>query len=566
MIGRALIGVLIALLAWPSHGQSVRAWLDRSTVFLGETVTLRLEVSNDLAGVEPDLSALAGDFQVLSTGSSTQMSFVNGRQTVSAQWVIQLEPLSTGTLQVPPIKIGDQTTSSLPLAVMEAPASSDDSGIPDLLVTLEVDPVSPYVQQQVRLVVKLYHALPITEGSLTEPEVENGLLQRLGEDVTYAAERGGRRYQVVERRYAMFPEHSGPLTIDSVQFRGRVSDRNSGQRLSFFNPGRSVQAASEPVQLTVRPRPDAWPGGPWLPARSIALEENWGTEQLSFTAGEPVTRTLQVDAQGLPQTLLPVLGLDAVEGMRIYPDQPETRERTDGQWVYATRSQKLAIVPENAGELTLPEIRVPWWNVVTDTLEFAVIPARTLTISPGALTPSQPPVTSADVAQSAAEAPTASPDRTTPSNRLWPIWAGVSTALWLVTLIAWWRSRSKAASAPTAPAPADAPSTRHLRHQVLSAINGEPLSVVARRICQWAQAERPGTGVNLRRLSLQLQQPAADLLKRLDRCLYQAEGVADDAFDRGALKEAFKHGLPWREPTGAQAGQSDLPELFPLSS
>lgn len=568
MIGRSwVVALVLMVLALPASGQSVRAWVDRTTVFLGETVTLRIEVSEELTGTEPDLAPLADNFRVLSTGSSTQMSFVNGRQSVSAQWVIQLEPVNTGTLEIPPIRVGAVTSEPLRVAVMEAPASSDASGAPDLLVSLEVDPPNPYVQQQAKVVVKLYHALPITEGSLTEPSVDNGLLQRLGEDVTYAAERSGRRYQVVERRYALFPEHSGPMTINSVQFRGRVSDRNNGQRLSFFNPGRSVQAASDAVSLDVRPRPAQWSGGTWLPARSLQLEQNWGADELNFRAGEPVTRTITIEGQGLPQTLLPVVGEDPVPGIRIYPDQPETRERTDGQWVYSSRSQKLAIVPQQAGTLQLPEIRVPWWNVVTDQPEVAIIPAQTLIIAPPlvaqepAVGAGSTPIEGERVEMDTQQSP---PSQTDQSYLL--VWAIVATVLWLFSAVAWWRAKSATPSRPGVDHSHVAKQLNQAAAGLRSALRSGDSRALARAICQQAETDRPGSARNLRHLAPALEPDAAKLMQQLDHLIYAEGATQVPPRLSDALRSKLSAGIPWQSVSKDDAKGTGLPSLFPLSA
>ena len=56
---------------------SARAWLDRDTMHLGETVTLNVEAQGSTGG-QPDFSALSQDFNLLGTQSSQQVSIVNG--------------------------------------------------------------------------------------------------------------------------------------------------------------------------------------------------------------------------------------------------------------------------------------------------------------------------------------------------------------------------------------------------------------------------------------------------------------------------------------------------------
>ena len=68
-----IVLMLVALSFSTGASAAVRAWLDRSSMQLGETVTLNVE-SDDSTAAEPDFSALLGDFNSLGTQSSRQIS------------------------------------------------------------------------------------------------------------------------------------------------------------------------------------------------------------------------------------------------------------------------------------------------------------------------------------------------------------------------------------------------------------------------------------------------------------------------------------------------------------
>ncbi len=74
--------------------------------------------------------------------------------------------------------------------------------------------------------------------------------------------------------------------------------------------------------------------------------------------GDPVTRTIRLQAQGLGFEQLPELNLTAPEGAEIYPDKPDTRTRDDGTWLYGERVRKFAFVPTKPGTLTIPGMSV----------------------------------------------------------------------------------------------------------------------------------------------------------------------------------------------------------------
>ena len=70
-------------------------------------------------------------------------------------------------------------------------------------------------------------------------------------------------------------------------------------------------------------------------------------------------------------------------GAQTYPDDPETSETSSVKGVRSVRTEKMAIIPSSAGNLTLPAIEFNWWNTSTQSMETAILPERTLAILPG---------------------------------------------------------------------------------------------------------------------------------------------------------------------------------------
>ena len=83
--------VFVAVAPARADAPSVRAWLDRDTMHMGETVTLNVEAAGDTGG-QPDFSALSADFNLLGTQSSQQVSIVNGASTTKVVWAVGLDP------------------------------------------------------------------------------------------------------------------------------------------------------------------------------------------------------------------------------------------------------------------------------------------------------------------------------------------------------------------------------------------------------------------------------------------------------------------------------------------
>lgn len=547
-----ICGLLVGM-PGPLAAQDLTATLDRSTIFEGETVLLRIDLLNPVQDAAPDYSPLNQDFRVLDTGTNSSLEMTNGRRRLLVQHNVLLEPRRSGEIVVPSLTVGQQKTSPLTITVMERP---DGSRAPDqdVYIEVEVQPENPYVHAQIRFTVRLFHAPPITEGSLTPDAWPEGVVvERIGEDQTYQTRIGDARYRVIERRYALFPERSGELRLPEVRFRGRVADPGSG-RTSLFSRGRRVSVQSNPVSIEVRPQPADFGAANWIPAAGFEITEVWPDGEPRFVQGEPVTRTLVVKARGLLAAQLPEIRLPEIDALKVYPDQATTRTHADDGWAVAQREQKFALVPTRSGSLTLPEIRVPWWDTEADARREFVIPARQVQVLPGsaALDPPQAPslTGSPELAGQSGES-LARP------GLLWPALALVFALLWLVTLVLWWRSRQPGVERQSSPPVTDPKWRRALKE----ACDGNDPRAAARAVTGLVAAE---SGQPVRTLAQAARWLNDDGLVRalhdLDRHLYRDP---TEPWDAGALRQAADR-LLLRRPDG-RAGDAPqaLPPLYP---
>ena len=564
-----IIGIASLWICGNAIAADARAWLDRTSMHLGETVTLNVEVSGDNGASQPDFNALQGDFDLLGTQSSTSMNIINGQSSSKLLWAVGLQPKRAGTLAIPAFTVGSVHTEPLKLTVLPAAAGAVGKAGDELFVEAQATPRSPYVQQEVRLTVKLYYALSLIDGNLDDPKMEGLVVRKLGQDSNYTAEVDGRRYRVVERHYAAAAEKSGALELPPIVFRGRGLEPNDVN--SFFSRGRGVTAQSEPIALDVRARPPASGNDLWLPAQSLTLAVEGAEADKSIRAGEPLTLTVRLKAQGLGYEQLPELKLPPIDAADVYPDKEATQNRDDGNWIYGSRERKFAIVPTRAGSLTLPALSIAWWDTEHDRAAISEVPAQTLTVLPTIATGATQP--QASVAEPAA-APVASGTTTGPVSasaissssdnelRQWRLLTYAAFGLWLATLVAgggtWLyfrrRTRMRVATLTASPPP------RSSNFEFRSACSRGDLKTAARALLRRARGDRPA----LRNLG-ELARAVADPNQRaavedLERTLYGA-GSADGLGER--LLAAFRDGPTF--PSAQSSAQSPvLPPLYPF--
>jgi len=598
-----VLAVLLAMLS-TSLWADVTATLDRSTIAEGDTVTLTIKAEGQHAqGAQPDLSPLQKDFNVLGTSTSQQMQIINGRMSSSASLRVELEPKHGGHIEIPALKVGGETTAPLTLTIADQPAATASQPGSPLYLETEVEPHggSTFVQQQIQYTTRLYYSMPLTEGELGDPEPEHAVVERLGEDKHYQTTVNGQRYQVIERRYAIFPEQSGTFTIPPVSFTGRMATGGATRRSfgrmdsmieqyfgrdpfgndSFFatpfgDPGKRVHARGEAFTVKVKPQPASYTAATWLPGEDLVLHDSWAAQPPEFRVGEPVTRVISIDAKGLAASHLPEVAMPAIANMRIYPEQPVRESRTDGAVVYGHSEQSFAFVPQKAGRVTLPEIRLSWWDLKAGKERVAVLPSWNVEVLPGvggvqgapvppAAAVSKPP------AQPAAGSP-ASPAQA-PSSRskallqFWPWIAGGFVLLVFGSLLVWRRSRRRtpASQAPVAMEPGaqsapPAPDTGGALRALRQACENNDATASARALLDWAAAEWPDNPPrNLAAIASRLNDNAGAEVRRLDQSLYAPGGVV---WEGEALGNAFR-ATAVKQPVKPKAAAGGLAPLYP---
>ena len=376
--------VLISVFLVSTHSIAldINVSVDRNPVSINESFKLifSLEESPD---DDPDFSPLDNKFEVLNQQKSSQSSWVNGRSTKSISWTLDVMAKQTGPQKIPAISFGDDVSKALSITVL-ANSTSDKVDIDDdLYLQVEVSPEQPYVQSQLLYTVRLFQRVQISKASLSEPTIDNAIVEKIGEDKQYNKQLNGVNYSVFERKYAIFPQQSGPLTIPPTVLTAQVvTGAGRSWNGSLFNTQRTKtkRVQSKAVNVDVQPAPASFTGEHWLAAKSVHLQQTWSNDELSVTVGEPLTRTLTMLARGVTASQLPELNTDTASSqLKVYPDQPLLRIQSEEDGVIALREQKAAIIPAKAGDYTLPAIEVPWFNTITGRIETAVIPEMTIT-------------------------------------------------------------------------------------------------------------------------------------------------------------------------------------------
>ncbi|MFK3825655.1 BatD family protein [Pseudomonas yamanorum] len=539
--------LLLTLALWASQAQAAGlvASVDRSRINSGETVELTVESNDVTLFGKPDLAPLDPLFEVSGTRQINQLTTLGGDNHATTRWIITLLPKENGTVVIPPLQIGELKTQPITLQVVETVSQNTEAQLAPVFIETNLDQDSVYVQAQALLTVRVYHSVSLyDDSSLTPLQVDDTRIEQLGESRTYEKVINGIRHGVIETRYAIYPQHSGTLTIPAQTFSATLVEPRPAQdnNPQGSKPGKLIHVSSPELSLTVKAKPAMYPAdAPWLPARSLTLMESWNPEPDHVQVGDSLTRSLTLKAEGLAGAQLPPLALSDIPGLRRYPDQPVLSNQNNDRGLIGSREDREALVPNRVGALELPAVEVVWWNTHEDHLERTSLPARTLQVAtnPSLIvdTPASPTVITA-------------PD----NDSLW-IWQLTSLILACTTLLGfglWWRARWQPAilrAAQTGPSP------RTLLDDLKRASQANDPQATRQALDAWAR-QQPETLADMAARFV----PLSDALDGLNGALYSESG---QYWQGEELWRAVK-AIPMAEREQDPAGDStSLPPLYP---
>ena len=543
-------GVCVLLFGINTALAAVRAETDRKTVDLNESFMLEVIVDSN-TNQEPNLTALETDFYVGQISQLSNTSIFNGEIKRSRTWTIALMPKRTGLLEIPPIAIGSEQSAAVSINVREA--ANEPPGEADVFVTSEIDQSETFVQAQILYRIKVYRAVSTRQPSLNQPTISGVevLVELVGDEKTYEAILNGKAYNVVERVIAIFPQESGEISISPARFEARVlrNGRITGRKV-FASDSHTVTVLPIPVP------PADYPNAVWLPALDVQLSEEWSREPERIDAGEPVTRRVTVSALGQIETQIPAVDLPEVEGLNVYADKPDLSRGVEDGGIRGIRKDQYAMIGVQGGDIVLPELEVPWWDLDESRWRVAKLPARTIQVR----APEQPVVNTPVSEVEMPQAPLATPESQLLPNTIWQRATQLFAALWLLTVLAWWWSARSGKRRPRKPEPPPIykQQAKWLKVARKAALAGDDHGVRSAML-EWGRLQWPDNAPrSIGVLSEHVSSPLADELRKLSGASYGPGG----AWDGEALARSLRSFAV--VSAAAQSGNKDpLPTLLP---
>lgn len=341
----------------------------------------------------PDMNEIALHFRVSGQQMQEMTSIVNGQLARSYQLVFNVRPLKIGKVVLDNLTLNGQKLNAVTLDVVN---TNTFAGAPVTSVKLQADVQKKQIYVGESFVYKLilYDASKIIDGQLYPPRPHDVDLRPIGKDKVYRGVKDGKTVEIVERSFLVTPKSAGTLVFDPAVFEGTSRETLRAKRMpgelfdmgilfdGMANFGAPITVHSDSVQVQVLPKPASWNGW-WLPSSEVTLTQSFKMPE-KIVVGEPIERTLILNAVGVEGEKLPELNQPAGSGFKIYPSVPQRRTDESVDGVSGMQELTIVLIPTVSGTQTIPAIEVPWFDTKTGQKKIAKVPARTIVVEAAA--------------------------------------------------------------------------------------------------------------------------------------------------------------------------------------
>lgn len=342
----------------------------------------------------PDLSSVKKDFRISGQNSRHNTTIINGKMNQTYELSYHLFPKRIGTVKLDNLTLDGEKLNPIQLTVLGAQdTNSTYNQTPPLELQAQVSSGPYYIGQGILYTIRMGDVRQILDGAFEAPTAENASVQLLGQDEVNTVMQQGSPVKIIERKYLITPKQSGPITIQPASFTGMRSIPQDRRKSigDLFEMGllfdglmgsgaqEQVFAEATPIQIQIEPKPDNWQGW-WLASPEVKLtyEDKIPND---LKVGDTIERIITLSAIGINADSLPVPQQPSASNIKVYPSNETRNTVSEANTIQGRLTLSVVMVPTNGGDITIPAIKIPWFNTVSGQTETAVIPAKSIMVN-----------------------------------------------------------------------------------------------------------------------------------------------------------------------------------------
>ena len=344
-----------------------------------------------------DFDILAGPAQ--ERGSSYE--FINGKQRanvyMSYTYTLRAKKEGTFTISIASVTVKGEKHSSNGLSINVLPpnASTQQQGQgndavvvseENLFIRTIVSKSNVYEQEALLLTYKLYTLLDVTQCPMKKNPEFNGFIRH---DMELPANReftlenyNGRNYKaVVLYEVLLFPQHSGNLKIDKVDFEAVIVQRRRVRSIfddPYMNTSYNLSAPS--VTINVKDLPANKPASFTGAVGKFTINSTLSAKEVK--AHEAITLKMNINGNGNMRTLKQP-DIKFPESFETYDPKVANNFAASATGFSGSKSIEYLVIPRQSGNFDIPSLEFSYFDVQEKQYKTLHTPAYTIAVEKG---------------------------------------------------------------------------------------------------------------------------------------------------------------------------------------
>ncbi|HCH61886.1 MAG: hypothetical protein CL927_13850 [Deltaproteobacteria bacterium] len=380
--------LLILALCCPAMAARIQVQVEESSLVLGQTVTLEVQIIDGRVTGVPEFPVGAG-LRARYRGQGQTRSIINMKTTQLVRYSYQLTALTEGDWKVGPfdLDVGGQRLTHPPLLIEVTAASKGEQE--QVSVRAELSDEAPYVGELVTYHLAFRRQVdahnirwtpPETPGFIVEPSAE--LAQRDRSQINNGVETAVLDIHLPLRATGVGKQTISPAVI-TADLPAPPDPRTGRRPVDVFGRYRlrSKSLPTTPLAVEVRPLPSAG-RPPNFSGLVGAFTLELAASDTTVVREETVTVTVTLQGTGvLAGFVLPAVA--DTDQYRVYDDSPTVETIVTEAGVVSKAVFRRAIVPLAEGTMTIPGIEIPVFDPAQGAYVTVASPPVGLRVLPG---------------------------------------------------------------------------------------------------------------------------------------------------------------------------------------
>ncbi|MDR1832461.1 MAG: BatD family protein [Fusobacteriaceae bacterium] len=376
---KKILWIILFLLGATAALGEIRLESDTLNPVLNETFRIAVTFVNE-EKEDYTIAGLDKNFRIVSRGSNSNFTIINGRQQSQVADIYELLPLKEGEVKLK--AAGKKAASNeLTLKVGKGRAAVAAGEEIEFLTNLKQDETF-YFGEKIPYVEKLLFSRQLM-GLNVVADSDFGELSSKNVPAVQAG--GGPRTKQIRTL-------KGTMAAEATIYQWILEANSSGDK-KMHSSSLSVETEEnmrirrnifpeKDITLHILPLPQGKPADFQNVVGTPEINWSWNRDSVSY--GDSLVLTVKisgaVNLDGLEE--IAANSLPATE-FNVFESVKSADETIENEGYYAEKTFEIAVIPRNTGEVTIPDMRISYFSPKSKKYEYLEIPAKKVSVTPG---------------------------------------------------------------------------------------------------------------------------------------------------------------------------------------